>query len=830
MVKSFNRKSKLLGASALVLAFGGVLATPATAQEVGAEEASEEDNVIIVTARRQAEPLAEVPASIDVFSAEEIEQQGIFDFGDLALRSPNVTIFEGFNNPADTVVTIRGVPGRAGIYVDDVFVGNAGGINTLLVDIERVEIVRGPQTTLFGRDALSGAINTVTRKPGDEFEGSFLARYGAYDLTQLGGSLSGPITEGVSAKVAGGYRTQDSFDEVRGRGDDFNVIDEFMVVGQLKFDVTDNFTALFNVDYLENEQVTGLSDVSRDIPNDPNAAIFRIGANDGDPFDRVLPGRDVLPILNREVVSGYARLEWELGDFELRSISAVRDTKTELTRDGDNSQFDIISGFRPSDDNQFTQELTLFYDNGSNFSAQLGTYFFDSENSFADSNDIGADFPFPPPIPNPILTEQQAAGIDASIPGANVTQTLAPFAPGGLFGILTPGRYSSDPVLQQVLMLPIPPLPDGGNQTTFSDTELQSLAFYGQGTWNPIERLELSAGLRYTRETNQASLTTTADGLTALLLFGDPTGNFSVGPVESEEAVDNIWTPSFSAKFDVTDTVRVYASYAEGFRSGGFNTAPVGPTETTFDESRRFEPEEIQAYEIGLKWRAPGGRAAINAAAFMQDYNNFQRGFTIIDNVGNRVSLTENTSASVEGFEIDGFIEPIDGFTLSAAYGYQESTYDDYPGAAINIAGFGTVLADLTGEQLPNVPKHTLNIVGAYELDLSSDWSLRFGGDAQYRSSYRNRDAFTGTQTVIDSQNNEVEAEVDPESFVDATTIFNANVAFTNEQLGLTVTGRVFNITDEVFSTGVDVNVFSGVVSQSLSAPRTWTIEVLKRF
>lgn len=796
------------------------VAPSAQAQDTNASGASaqEEIEMIVVTARRREEAAIEVPASIDVFGAEQIERQGILDFEDLGFRSANVAIFENSNNPGRTQVTIRGVPGRAGVYVDDVFVGDSSGINTLLVDIERIEIVRGPQTTLFGRDALSGAINTVTNKPGDEFEATVLARYGDYNLVQGGASISGPISDRVSAKLAAGYRERETYDEVRGFGDSFNALEESLIQGQISFDVTDRFSILANVDVLDNNGTASLSDIVRDYPQGSPAAqaasVYAVGLNDGDPYDRVVPGKNVLTSYDRQNLGSYIRAEWDVNDnIDIRSITAYREHELRYDRDGDAVPFDILSGSQPLDYEQFTQELTVFFDNGSNLSTMFGLFYFDSESTSVDHNNIGDD------IILAVLDPGTLAFLD-SLTEEDLTSLLAPMASGGVPGAITLGRNRASPFLQ-ANVTGLPGVIPNGYQTTFSTGEQESIAAYGQGSWTPTDQWEVTVGLRFTREKNRASVGFESAGVPALLAVGAPT--LTIGPFNSDETTDDIWSPSLSVRYTFSSSVNTYFTAGRGFRSGGFNTAPPAPNDTSFGDERRFDPEILTSYEFGLK--TSFDRARLNAAVFWQDYEDFQRSFSRIDDSGNRITTTENTTASILGFEVDATFDVTDNFQITATYGYQDSEYDDFP-TLINTVELGAVPVDLSGQTLPFVPARTANLTATYFVNVSDNWQLRLGIDGQYRSKYQVTD---GGESLTRADTGETISS-DPEIFVDDTTIYNASAALISDSSGWAITARGYDLGDEHYRTGLDFNVFAGVVSHSLSAPRTWTVEVSKRF
>lgn len=767
-------------------------ATQEAAQETAGASAENEQNMVMVVARRRTEALQDVPASVAVVTEEQIEREGIYDFQDIALRVPNLLIVENGNNPTRTQVTIRGVPDRAGIFIDDVFVGDASGVNTLLIDIQQVEVLRGPQVTLFGRNALSGAVNTITRKPSDEFEASILARGGSDSYLQFGAAVSGPIIPGrLLGKVAGGWRTQNSFDVVRGVGDNFNQVEEFLLLGQLLWRVTNNFEALASVDYVDNNSVTNLNDVIRDFG--PSGQIFRVAATDGNPIDRILPAVNQLNRFGRSNISGYLRLNWDLNEaFTLRSISAARSNDIDVIRDGDNTSFDLISGQQPLKYNQVTQEVTLFYDKGGSINWQAGVYYFSSDSGFVDTNVLGGDFPL-----------NSALGVPPGV------LPIPPLVPGGLSGILTPAFLFANPAFAIGATGSPFPAPVLGTQTTTSQQELRSVAVYGSASWRPIESIEVTGGLRFTNERNTASIGRGVEGVLGAFLPAVPTVTFP-------SATDNELSPSGSISWFATDDVTLYFTAARGFRSGGFNTAPPGgPIADPAVEgaARRFSPERLVSYEAGFKTTLLDGQVLFNAAGFILDYNDFQRSIFRIDPVTGPQSETLNTTASVTGAEAVLQYNPSERFSFNASYGYSNSRYDDYPDAPVNTTG-GLVIEDLTGQALPFVPTHSATVGFYFSQPLTERWSFRLTSDAQYRSPYQ----------VVDGLG------VDPEIFVGDTIVANASLGVECESCGMSLVGRIFNINNEVYRTGLDFNTFSGAVNQALSAPRTWTLELRKTF
>ena len=776
------------GVSTAALALG-LLATPALAQSASpavTAAATEDDNVIVVTAQRRAQPLQDVPISISVVGADTIEQQGINDFGDLAFKIPNVAIFENSNLAGRTSVTIRGVPGRAGIFVDDVYVGDDSGINGLLVDIDRVEVLRGPQGTLFGRNSISGAINTITRKPGDTLFAQAKLRYGSYNSRYAAAAVGGPLGSGLSAKVSGAYRAADGYDRIAGGGR-VNGDDSYAFQAQLRYRPTDRIDLLISGDYEKDDARTGYTDAVADFSiNGAPGDIFRNAARDGDPYDRIVPVRSAENREQRKVYGVSAHADIDFGGVKLASITAYRKIDFLYNRDGDSTSFDIITGTQPVKYHQFSQELRLLSPTGGAFEWMIGAYFFKDKRTSSDSNFLGTDF------------------IVATAPA--LAAFAPPLVPGGAAGALTIGRLYASPLLQSIVGIPVVQ-PFLGTQVTNDSNEITSYAGFGSATYRPFDKLELTAGVRYTRERVKATYNRTVDG--QLIAFVPP-----VSTQFLDSGWDDNFSPTASVIFKPSKHVTAYFTYSEGFRSGGFNTAPPAISPPANDaETRRFKPEKVTNYEIGLKSSVLDGQLVANVALFKMKYKDFQRAFYQIDPIRGAISSTFNTAASMEGIEIDLVARPTKALTVSASYGYQNSTYDNYPNAPIPsyLVTGDPLQTDLTGQSLPFVPKHTAQVAVEYELPLGS-LVARVGSDLQLRSDYNVTDGVDLIRTV------------------DSTIQLGVHAGFGDARGRWQITGRVYNLTNAVYRTGLDYNTFVGTVYQTLSAPRTVAIEGSVKF
>lgn len=793
------------GVSGVAVASAIFVATPAMAQQVDdaqalAFEQDDKGNDIVVTASRREGKLIDVPASVAVVSAAQVAQQGIQDFADLSLRVPNVGIFQNNNLASRSSVTIRGIPGRAGIFVDDVFIGDDSGINTLLVDIDRLEVVRGPQGTLYGRNAVSGAINTVTRRPGDTFFAQGILRYGSYNSLYGAAATGGPLGSGFSAKISGAYRAQDGYDVERG-GDRVNGSKSYAFQSQLRYRPTDNIDLWVSGDYQKDDNRTGYTDAVADYAINGGAGpLFRIAGNDGDGFDRVVPRRSDQNRETREVwgVAGHADIDF--GALKVSSITAYRSIDTLFLRDGDGTQFALLTnGIQPVSYTQFSQELRLLSPTGGVFEWQVGGYYFNDQRRSSDSNVIGTDF---------VLTVNP--GLAAFAP---------PLAPGGVGGVVTLGRLAASPTLQAILRPAAAVDPTlgaiyafnfpttAGTQQTFNSNAIESISGFAQITLRPIDKVEISGGGRYTHETIRSTYGRNASGLVsfitppipAQLLNNGGNGNFS---------------PNASITWRPNRRVTAYFTYSTGFRSGGFNLAPAALVPPANDaQQRSFRPEIVTSYEIGLKTSLLDNKLTANIAGFRANYADLQRAFYRIEPSGLIVNDTFNTAATINGIEIELAARPVRELTFTASYGYQDATYDNYPNAPVASylvaipAGQSTVTTNLTGQTLPFVPKHSVVLTAEYDRPISAGLALNLGTDFQLRSKYNVSDGIDQIRVVSD------------------TTQLGVHVGLGDAQGRWRVTGRVYNLTNQVYRTGLDYNSFVGVVNQSLTAPRTFAIE-----
>ena len=368
-----NRHKIRAGSACLTLA-AALAAAPAFAQD-SAAGAEEEDGAIVVTAQRREERLVDVPVSIAAIGEDRITATGARDVGDLGSYVPNVVIAEGTG--LGSAVAIRGVgassrnigfDSRVGVYLDGVYLGQSPAINQSLVDIERVEVLRGPQGALFGKNTVAGAINLVTAKPKDEFSAYASVRYGNYDALSLTGRVNVPLGEGVAMKLSGSRNKRDGF--IHNIVDDSygDTVDNWTWRGQLRIDATPNLQFL----------VTGDGLIARE-----NGSLGNVLTNTAGTFvDTAAPGRREISVstiqLNNRTLWGTsldAVLSLDSG-HTLKSQTSYRDTKFHTMLDPDYSALDIFYVDYHDRYKQFIEEVQFVSPGGQPFEYLVGLYYY----------------------------------------------------------------------------------------------------------------------------------------------------------------------------------------------------------------------------------------------------------------------------------------------------------------------------------------------------------------------------------------------------------------------------------------------------------------------
>lgn len=749
------RKALLLSVSTCLIG----QALPAVAQE-----AAEEDNkfldVIVVTAEKRQENLQTVPISVTAFSGEDIRESGFQDSTDIAAQVPGLNIGtpvgEG-NNPS---ITLRGIglndfndnnEGPVSVYNDGVYVAALPAQTFQLFDLERVEVLRGPQGTLFGRNATGGLIQFVAAKPSDEFEAFTSVTFGSFSQVKTETAVNGPLSDSVRGRLSVATNNHDGYVENQ-LGPDGNEADSVSARLQLDFDIGDRGSFLLRGDYADSDVASGriqheaTGSIFNEVFAGPLVDNFGFADTDGDPFT-VQQDRDnnFLEVENMGISGTF---EYELNDnLTLTSITAYSETERLYEEDTDAGPFPGVNADFLSNSDQFTQEIRLAGDYG-RFRWQGGGYYFNS--TVRNDQAVFAQQPL-----EFVDFLDDLPGADGGFEGglSGLLNGGTPFIDGGLFDFT--GTQFIDPSRNPVFVdASLANVPTAGILLPFitfdvnytQDTE--SYAGFFQFDYDLTDRLTFTGGIRYTNDQrdiqylnaapagpllndffNIPDLEPTAPGLTLFELFGSTAGNYfdftDAGlaarglSTDLNNIDDSAVTGRAVLEFQATDDVLLYASYNRGFKSAGFNTGFLDSSDGLMPTDAPYDSETLNAYEAGFKGLFGGGRFKLNASGFYYDYEDFQA----LTFQGLSQFIT-NAEATFYGGEVEAAAYLAEGLEASVALSVLETNVD-----GVQDLNSGTTLNDLEAVLAPNF---TLNGSLSYERE-AFDGTLKGTVDFNYQ-------------------------------------------------------------------------------------------------
>ena len=747
---------------------------PAAATAEDAESGPQLDD-IVVTAQRRDTNLQDTAAAISAFSGATLETERVLSFEDLAGRATSLS-FTALS-PLDQEFNIRGITNTRldspsadqsiGIFVDDVYVGRSGLFNFDLYDIGRVEVIRGPQGVLLGRNVVGGAISIYTARPKEEFGGSLNVSYGNYDEKLARGHVTGKIAEGLSARAAFQIRNRDGFNYDVLHQRDLDNVDSFQARGSLLYEQPDSdLLALLTFDYT-NDSSNGFHSVAIDGPaagagpwSTARAAIGRLrgkplSVREGLPeYPRFKGNNFDSPIgLEREAYGISLRIEKGLGDFAtLTSVTGYRngdaDSLYSQTGIGPNNGFGVISPTlftsdvgETEDIKQFSQELRLTskpVDTG--FDWIVGAYF---QRDKVKKNDV----------------------IIAKIP---------------LIALVTLSGESR-----------------WANRSTN-----ESYAFFGQLGYRFSEAFRVVAGVRYSHDKKGGTVTgTSVEG-------GDqfnPNDQVAVTPLAATFMEGQSYTtgyganwseitPQVTAEFKPNEDLLFYATYATGYKGGGFEDDPANAAAAR----NGYDPETVDNYELGAKIDLFNRRVRLNVAAFSMRYKNLQVTQT---DAGCLCNITDNAAdAKIKGLEFEGTVAVTNGLTLFGGITYLDTEYVDF---------IDSVGRNNSGKFLQRTPDYQYNVGGDFTMDLGS-WEDGFTAHVNY------------------SRQGKLFWAPDNAQFEKAYGTFDARVAITPNNGRFTVSAFGKNLGNTLYRTNI-IAFFGDEVSR-LGAPRTFGVEVGLKF
>jgi len=715
---------------------------------------------------------------------------------------PNVHIAEGGTG---TQLFIRGIGSginygfeqSVGTFIDGVYYGRGRSARAAFLDLERVEVLKGPQSTLFGKNTVAGAINITSAVPTEEFEGYI---EGSYD-TELEGygvtaMVSGEISDGLKGRLVAKYYDDKGYVENTGPGDDGPMEENSVVRGTLVWDASEDLTLTLKAEHGQFD-VTGRQDMIT-IANPAATGLYRAfgdpNFNAGFNYEKSaadFAGNKAFDDTEANAIQLTADYQW--GEHTIRSITAYNDYEFESISDSDYSPLSFIEQGRNEKHDQFSQEFLLSSPTGGEVEYLAGIYY--------QRNNLTSD-------------RRTALALSAVPP---IEATLGGLLAG--FGALLPTPPS-----------PCDPLPAGvmdGTAHAFFDQKTETWSAFTQLTWNASESFRVTFGLRYSddeKEVDKSSIAA-APGenvsdpfLTAV--FSDAGLALANAHDYSLDRSEEHWTGNLNFQYDINDDAMIYLNFANGFKGGGFDESnALGNMD--FAE---FEDESVESIEFGAKINFWDGRARANMAIFRSEFEDVQ--VSTFD--GNCCFVVGNAAESeVEGFEADIELALAEGLVMTAAISYLDATYKSFPNAACNESQFLATIAaggarsdclqDLSGKPLQFAPEWSGNIGLRYEVALSDQTDLTLGMEANF------------SDDVVVA--NDLDENLIQDSFWKLN--MRASLSLMEGKVVLSAVGK--NLTDEkTFTWGNDVPLaslgFSQTYFQHIDKPRTFELKARYNF
>lgn len=764
---------------------------------------------IVVTASKREEALSDVPQTVRALDSTFLEDSGVTNVAQITEYIPALQI--SYNvNPFTTNVRLRslGTGGNepslepsVGVFIDGVYQSRSGLGLADLVDVERIEVLYGPQGTLYGRNTNAGVLNVVTKRPTDTFEAQVEGQVGNYDDLNLSGSISGPITDTLRYRLAARYHQRDGWMDNTLRDEDLQSIDDVSVRGQIEWDVTDAFSARLIYAHVERDQRCCAPDVAHDVLSSgvPWGSVQDI-ANGTGSLGALLPTlagvvADVQPMPTGIVSEGLDRdvtydikpyfeqnsdsvallMDWDIGELTLHSISSYDTYDWETRQDCERASGFICQVDDYHEGDTYTQELRLESAGGEFIDWQAGLYYY--------NNDLkrGLNRPFA------ILGDTATAWAGVALLNNPVLGLNGPLAMGNeaVYAGLVQSQVTT-----------------GDYYGRDHEWQTEAWAAFGQAVFNFNEMWSLTLGVRYNDEHKEADLYTyfgntnnpSSTGGSIIRLFAAPQD-------DHYELDESNWSGMASLKAHLTDDLMVYFTAANGYKSGGFNGAPG----SGLNSDVSYEPEEAILFEVGAKSTLWGGRAQANISVYETQLKDWQA----ISFDGNSGSFLVNNAGEkrVRGVDLDITALLTESLTLTAATSYLDAEFEEFevaqcePGDPRQIPGARPGLCDFTGETPWESPEWRHSVVLTYSRPTPF-------GDFYVRPEY----SYTGWTSLS--------SKLGPLSD-DRSELFNLRIGLRAEQWEAILWGN--NLKDDtIIGTASDAPTLGRTRTYFLEAPRTY--------
>jgi len=712
---------------------------PPPAPQADPQAAPKADGDIVITARRRSERLQDVPIAVSVLGGDTISSTGAFNVNRLQTLQPALQFYS--SNPRNSAINIRGlgapfgltndgIEQGVGLYIDQVYIGRVGASTFDFVDVERVEVLRGPQGTLYGKNTTAGAVNITTKRPNlSSPDATFEVSTGNYGFFQLKASASAPIaTDKLAVRISSSVTKRGGTVFNVATGDHLNKQDNFSVRGQLLWQATPNLDLNFSADFsLQNpyccvQFYARVGSTQRPLNRQyaALAAAFNYAPPSLNPFDRVtdLDGE----INSRQEVGGLSLVgNWDLGPATITSVTAWRYWDWLPSNDRDFVGLPITTKSQnPSQQKQFSQELRIASNGKDKLQYTLGAFFF--------------------------------------------TQTI------NTQGLQVQGAAASRWLLNPTSANANNPLVlDGLTSTNDIHFSNQSFAVFGKLNWEITKGLHLAPGLRlnYDKKSGSYNAVVSINNAAFPNKVATCTNPTTLNSDQLNTLAPQCYNPKFDAwnlsgditlSYDIGPDVHFYATYARSFKSGGINLSglPLNATNTAVDLSKQtVKPEKENHFELGLKTQFFDRKLTFNVAAFWTDIKDYQATVNNGQTTVIRGYLANAARVRVRGVEFDTSLRPTSNLNLYFNGAFTEAKYVRFrnapcppelsggnpalngatPGAPGVPGALSPLVCDISGQILPGISKWAFSWGGEYDVPVGGGKAY-VGYDGSYRSKF----------------------------------------------------------------------------------------------
>jgi iron complex outermembrane receptor protein len=748
---------------------------------------------VIVTARKREENLQQVPTAINVFTADSLKDRQVENIVDLQSATPNVTIAETSSLRAGaTSIFIRGIGNDpstdlgVGVYLDDVYLARGSGLNLDVFDIERIEVLKGPQGNLYGRNTTGGAIKYISKEPTDTVQASIEGKIGSNELRQVKTSASGPLIEDVLYGGVGlSYKKRDGNQTNLYDGKKYNGLDSQAVRANLKLEPIDSVTLKLFYNYTHDNPRPGVASrlavdaqgLQTQYQNALAMGALPPGATSPDLSQATPPGKintafdfDSYRLLTETTAFS---AEWRVDDaLTLKSVTAKRTTDNTAPYDFSGTSDAYLQTLFYDQYDDVSQEFQFNY-SGDTLDLVGGIFYFDGYNDSPGTSTISPRYPLPP---------------------------------------------ASSPVGPVYLALDQIAITDSAEQ------KVKSLSYYINADFDLSDAWHASLGARYTTDRKSVEKEGHTEGTVYSYIpslgpgavfpcaydapaspgcpTGGPSGN---NDIARERSRWSNFTPTFKLAYDIDEDTMAYASIASGFKAGGF------VINTTLAQ---YDPEKVRTYALGLKTTLLDNRLRLNTEAFYNDYTDKQLSYTTFKDGALVLDVGNIGKAHTQGVDFEAnWLTPLEGLQIDFNVGYLDAVMDEYivPDLTAGAGSNATVdVADVNS--LGFSPHWTTNLRATYSVPVAERGDLTISGNAAYRSR-----AFTNSPVDRSSPLGEIQEAPDY-------ALFDASIAFrtADQHWRVALEGR--NLADKrVLASTFLVAPF---VDAGYTEPRSWALSV----